>query len=118
MYTISFFQQFHRKYKDLRVRQNDQPHIYYVADVAYRHLLESQFKQCVVVTGDSGAGKTETTKYMLKHLTNRAKCAIPDLVDRLSRVSISGGFLSFSRRPCRGDSILNFKRLTTSLLQS
>ncbi|OWF54075.1 uncharacterized protein LOC110445657 [Mizuhopecten yessoensis] len=77
-----------RKYRDLRVRGSQPPHVYWVADNAYRSLMETHLKQCIVVTGDSGAGKTETTKYALQHLIERAdKCAVPDLVDKLSRVN-------------------------------
>ncbi|XP_060063733.1 uncharacterized protein LOC132544183 [Ylistrum balloti] len=77
-----------RKYQDLKVRGSQPPHIYWVADNAHRSLIETHLKQCIVVTGDSGAGKTETTKYALQHLIKRVeKCAVPDLVEKLSRVN-------------------------------
>ncbi|XP_069138133.1 chitin synthase chs-2-like [Argopecten irradians] len=77
-----------RKYRDLRIRGSQPPHVYWVADNAHRSLIETHLKQCIVVTGDTGAGKTETTKYALQHLIERVdKCAVPDLVEKLSQVN-------------------------------
>ncbi|XP_033749200.1 uncharacterized protein LOC117333891 [Pecten maximus] len=77
-----------RNYRDLRVRGSQPPHVYWVADNAHRSLIETHLKQCIVVTGDSGSGKTETTKHALQHLIERVgKCAVPDLVEKLSRVN-------------------------------
>ncbi|EPY52395.1 myosin type-2 heavy chain 2 [Schizosaccharomyces cryophilus OY26] len=45
------------------------PHIFRVADIAYRNLLERDQDQSILVTGESGAGKTETTKKVIQYLT-------------------------------------------------
>ncbi|WBW73466.1 myosin II heavy chain Myo3 [Schizosaccharomyces osmophilus] len=45
------------------------PHIFRVADIAYRNLLEREQDQSILVTGESGAGKTETTKKVIQYLT-------------------------------------------------
>lgn len=44
------------------------PHVFAVADQAYRGLLLRQTSQSVVVSGESGAGKTEATKAMLRYI--------------------------------------------------
>eukprot|EP00033_Pygsuia_biforma_P000943 GCRY01001085.1.p1 GENE.GCRY01001085.1~~GCRY01001085.1.p1 ORF type:complete len:1015 (-),score=310.27 GCRY01001085.1:527-3571(-) len=44
------------------------PHIYALADNAYRDMLKNGLDQCVLVTGESGAGKTEATKQLMGYI--------------------------------------------------
>jgi myosin heavy subunit len=44
-------------------------HLYQIADQAYNALRQSMCNQSILVTGQSGAGKTEATKYTMKYLT-------------------------------------------------
>ncbi|XP_035520725.1 unconventional myosin-IXAa-like [Morone saxatilis] len=45
------------------------PHIYAVADVAYHAMLQRRRNQCIVISGESGSGKTQSTNFLIHHLT-------------------------------------------------
>ncbi|XP_060939757.1 unconventional myosin-IXb isoform X2 [Limanda limanda] len=45
------------------------PHIFAVADVAFRTMLSRQVNQCIVISGAIGSGKTESSSYLIHCLT-------------------------------------------------
>lgn len=49
-------------------REDTRPHIFAVADAAFRRLVEEGENQSILVTGESGAGKTENTKKVIQYL--------------------------------------------------
>ncbi|RZF36972.1 hypothetical protein LSTR_LSTR004660 [Laodelphax striatellus] len=44
------------------------PHVFAIADKAFRDMKVLKMSQSIIVSGESGAGKTESTKYLLKYL--------------------------------------------------
>ncbi|XP_018621037.2 unconventional myosin-IXa-like isoform X2 [Scleropages formosus] len=46
-----------------------EPHVYAVADVAYHAMLQRRLNQCIVISGESGSGKTQSTNFLIHHLT-------------------------------------------------
>ncbi|XP_053497500.1 unconventional myosin-IXAb isoform X3 [Ictalurus furcatus] len=46
-----------------------EPHIYAIADAAYHAMLQRRRNQCIVISGESGSGKTQSTNFLIHHLT-------------------------------------------------
>eukprot|EP00820_Chromera_velia_P012776 Cvel_23496.t1-p1 / transcript=Cvel_23496.t1 / gene=Cvel_23496 / organism=Chromera_velia_CCMP2878 / gene_product=Myosin-D, putative / transcript_product=Myosin-D, putative / location=Cvel_scaffold2426:27525-28256(+) / protein_length=211 / sequence_SO=supercontig / SO=protein_coding / is_pseudo=false len=66
------------KYKGM-VHQDDlPPHTFAVAQKMVTQLRENQRNQSCVISGESGAGKTETTKHVMKFFATRGSDAAGD----------------------------------------
>ncbi|KAM9954419.1 hypothetical protein ACTFIW_003961 [Dictyostelium discoideum] len=46
------------------------PHIYALAERAYRRMVDENESQCVIISGESGAGKTVSAKLILQYVTS------------------------------------------------
>ncbi|CAD5118005.1 DgyrCDS6746 [Dimorphilus gyrociliatus] len=60
------------------------PHVYAIADKAYRDMKTLRASQSIIVSGESGAGKTESTKYILKYLTESWGTHAGPIEDRIN----------------------------------
>ena len=56
-----------RRYSN-QARGDNPPHIFAVADAAYHAVLHQRVNQAIVISGESGAGKTESANLLLKQL--------------------------------------------------
>lgn len=54
-------------------RSDNPPHIFAAADAAHQSLLHQRKHQAIVISGESGAGKTESANLLLKQLVYLAK---------------------------------------------
>nr|VDD29098.1 unnamed protein product [Brassica oleracea] len=54
------------------------PHPFAVADAAYRQMINEGVSQSILVSGESGAGKTETAKTLMKYLAKMGGRAVKD----------------------------------------
>jgi len=63
------------------------PHIYEIAAAAYQGLLSRGRSQSVVINGESGAGKTESCKLILRFLTHASRDTAARTAARSARLS-------------------------------
>ena len=64
----------HSRDADLRDPRLE-PHLYDVAEQAYRQLVMEGHNQSIVISGESGSGKTESIKYCMNYLVWRSDAA-------------------------------------------
>ncbi|XP_022093502.1 unconventional myosin-XVI-like isoform X2 [Acanthaster planci] len=76
-----------RQYCDLAERRSLTPHIFCLADDAYRAMLREGRSQCCLISGESGAGKTESAKYLVQHLLLRAHSEESLLNEKIQQVN-------------------------------
>ncbi|KAI8051501.1 Myh11 protein [Syncephalis plumigaleata] len=55
-----------------RKRNEMPPHVFAISDAAYHDMLQDRENQSILITGESGAGKTENTKKVIQYLTSIA----------------------------------------------
>ena len=48
------------------------PHVYAIAEAAYAAMMADEQRQAILVSGESGAGKTESAKMVMQYLAHRA----------------------------------------------
>lgn len=65
IYSPTIMQQYRDK---LARREAVAPHVYALADGAFRSLVAERMNQSVIISGESGAGKTEATKLVLQYM--------------------------------------------------
>ncbi len=54
----------------LQNRNDRPPHIFETANDAYRRIISDHKSQSIIISGESGAGKTETTKQIMQYVAN------------------------------------------------
>lgn len=48
------------------------PHVYAIAEAAYEAMMTEEKRQAILISGESGAGKTESAKMVMQYLAHRA----------------------------------------------
>uniref|UniRef100_A0AAX7V0Q2 non-specific serine/threonine protein kinase n=1 Tax=Astatotilapia calliptera TaxID=8154 RepID=A0AAX7V0Q2_ASTCA len=63
------------------------PHIFAVADTAYQSMVSYNADQCIVISGESGAGKTESAHLLVQQLTVLGKANNRTLQEKILLVN-------------------------------
>jgi myosin-1 len=56
-----------KSYQDRYIFE-EPPHVFAIAEDAYRSLLSEGVNQCIIISGESGSGKTETSKFIMRYI--------------------------------------------------
>uniref|UniRef100_A0A4W2D8X1 non-specific serine/threonine protein kinase n=1 Tax=Bos indicus x Bos taurus TaxID=30522 RepID=A0A4W2D8X1_BOBOX len=78
--------QFSRLYHGVK-RASNPPHIFASADAAYQCMVTFSKDQCIVISGESGSGKTESAHLIVQHLTFLGKADNQTLREKILQVN-------------------------------
>ncbi|XP_056152663.1 unconventional myosin-XV [Lampris incognitus] len=68
--SLSIYTEYVRQQYQGKEQHRNPPHVYAIADVAFLQSQNSTQEQCIVISGQSGSGKTETTKLIVHYLSS------------------------------------------------
>uniref|UniRef100_A0A8D0C611 non-specific serine/threonine protein kinase n=1 Tax=Salvator merianae TaxID=96440 RepID=A0A8D0C611_SALMN len=68
-------------------RTANPPHIFAVADIAYQSMVTYSSDQCVVISGESGAGKTQSAHLLVQQLTVLGRANNRTLQEKILQVN-------------------------------
>lgn len=69
---------FREKLSDLKVFKSSDPHLYQIAELSYNDVKSERKNQSIIISGESGSGKSDVTKKILKYLTICSKKTLVD----------------------------------------
>ncbi|XP_049583417.1 myosin-IIIb isoform X4 [Syngnathus scovelli] len=78
--------QFSKLYHGVK-RADNPPHIFATADAAYQSMVTFCKDQCIIISGESGAGKTESAHLIVQHLTFLGKANNRTLREKILQVN-------------------------------
>ena len=67
--------------------EDSEPHVFQIASAAYRGVRQERVNQSIIISGESGAGKTEATKHSLVFFAGAAGSAEGNMQDKLIKAN-------------------------------
>ncbi|GAA6086301.1 myosin-IIIa isoform X1 [Tachysurus ichikawai] len=86
-YKIDLYTPEHSKMYVGTKRNGNPPHLFAVADVTYQSMVSYNSDQCIVISGESGAGKTESAHLLVQQLTVLGKANNRSLEEKILLVN-------------------------------
>uniref|UniRef100_A0AAX7V7T9 non-specific serine/threonine protein kinase n=1 Tax=Astatotilapia calliptera TaxID=8154 RepID=A0AAX7V7T9_ASTCA len=86
-HTMEIYTPEHTKMYIGAKRTVNPPHIFAVADTAYQSMVSYNADQCIVISGESGAGKTESAHLLVQQLTVLGKANNRTLQEKILLVN-------------------------------
>jgi len=72
IYNDSTIKHYKKYFQNIKTNPNNieqpLPHLYHIAEAAYQDMLSERKNQSIIISGESGSGKTQSTKIILKYL--------------------------------------------------
>lgn len=97
IYSQNYIQKYSNAAKD-----SLPPHLFAIAEDARTHMREHDAGQTIIVSGDSGAGKTESAKLIMRFLASRKEPS----VNEKSKSKVDDGATEVERRMLATNPIL------------
>ncbi|NXD12772.1 MYO3A protein, partial [Nothocercus nigrocapillus] len=85
--TIDIYSSQHSKLYIGAKRTANPPHIFAVADIGYQSMVTYNSDQCIVISGESGAGKTQSAHLLVQQLTVLGKANNRTLQEKILQVN-------------------------------
>lgn len=85
--NLGLYTQHHQRKYSGKSRSDNPPHIFAVADICHQSLIHQKQNQAIVISGESGAGKTESANLLLKQLVFLGKAPNRNLEEKILQVN-------------------------------